>query len=51
MHLNCYKEYTRVCSKQSLCGVSSLNVDKSSENETRTAIITSKRYVPSSWIM
>ena len=37
MHLNCYKEYTRVCSKQSLGGVSSLSVDEDSENETRTA--------------
>ena len=37
MHLNCYKEYTRVCSKQSLGGVSSLSVDEGSENETRTA--------------
>ena len=37
MHLNCYKEYTRVCSKQSLGGVSSLSIDEDSENETRTA--------------
>ena len=37
MHLNCYKEYTGVCSKQSLGGVSSLSVDEDSENETRTA--------------
>ena len=37
MHLNCYKEYTRVCSKQSLGGVSSPSVDEGSENETRTA--------------
>ena len=37
MHLTCYKEYTRVCSKQSLGGVSSLSVDEGSENETRTA--------------
>ena len=36
MHLNCYKEYTRVCSKQSLGGVSSLSVDEGSKNETRT---------------
>ena len=37
MHSNCYKEYTRVCSKQSLDGFSSLTVDEDSENETRTA--------------
>ena len=37
MHLNCYKECTRVCSKQSLGGVNSLSVDEGSENETRTA--------------
>ena len=37
MHLNCYKEYTRVCSQQSLGGVSSLSVDEGSENETKTA--------------
>ena len=37
MHLNCYKEYTRVCSKQSLGGISSLSVNEDSENETRTA--------------
>ena len=37
MHSNCYKEYTRVCSKQSLGGVSSLSVDEDIENETRTA--------------
>ena len=37
MHLNCYKEYTKVCSKQSLGGVSSLSVEEGSENETGTA--------------
>ena len=37
MHLNCYKDCTKVCSKQSLDGVSSLSVDEGSENETRTA--------------
>ena len=37
MHSNCYQEYTRVFSKQSLGGGSSLNVDEDSENETRTA--------------
>ena len=37
IHLNCYKECIRVCRKQSLGGVSSLSVDKGSENETRTA--------------
>ena len=36
-HSNCYKEYTRVCNKQSLGGVSSLSVDEDIENETRTA--------------
>ena len=35
MHSNCYKEYTRVCSKQSLGGVSSLSVDKGSESEIK----------------
>ena len=47
MHLNCYKEYRRVCSKQSLGGVSFLSVDKDSENETRTAN-NFKTVVPSS---
>ena len=37
MHSNCYNEYTTVCSKQYLGGVSSLSVDKDSENENRTA--------------
>ena len=37
MHLNCYKEYTRVCSKQSFGRVSSLSVDEDSENQTGTA--------------
>ena len=37
MNLNCYKEYTRVCSKQCLGRDSSLSVDEVSENETRTA--------------
>ena len=47
MHLNCYKEYTRVCSKQSLGGVSFPSVDEDSENETRTAN-NFKTVVPSS---
>ena len=51
MHLNCYKEYTRVCSKQSLGGVSSLSGDEDSENETRTANNFKTVIVPSSWIM